>query len=120
MCRYICALSGLLLGLVLSVSAGAETSASADVSASAGIGASTTAGADVSSETWILQPGTELVGEVGTVIARQEDTLTDIARMHGLGYEEIIWANPGTDIWLPGEGTVVTLPTRFILPSARS
>ncbi|MFZ1624127.1 MAG: L,D-transpeptidase family protein [Gammaproteobacteria bacterium] len=122
MCRSIFILSGLLLGLVLSVSAGAETSASADVSSrsSATADASTGAGADVSSETWVLQPGNELVGEVGTVIARQEDTLTDIARMHGLGYEEIIWANPGTDIWLPGEGTVVTLPTRFILPSARS
>ena len=60
----------------------------------------------------------QLVGEITTVAASHDDTLTDIARVHGLGYEEIVWANPTVDIWLPGEGTQVTLPTRFVLPGA--
>lgn len=69
-------------------------------------------------ETYVLAPDTQLVGETTTVAATQEDTLTDIARVHGLGYEEIVWANPKVDIWLPGAGTPVTLPMRFVLPGA--
>ncbi|SEO53258.1 L,D-transpeptidase family protein [Aquisalimonas asiatica] len=58
----------------------------------------------------------DVVGEVKTVMARREDTLLSIARQHGVGYEEIRRANPGVDVWLPGEGTPVTIPTRFVLP----
>jgi L,D-transpeptidase ErfK/SrfK len=68
----------------------------------------------------VLQPGAQLLGDVGVIAAKQEDTLTDIGRVHGLGYEEIVWANPGVDIWLPGEGTLVTLPKRFVLPATRT
>lgn len=60
--------------------------------------------------------GNDVVGAVTTVTAREEDTLLDIARRHGLGYEDIVRANPEVDTWLPGEGTEVVLPTRFILP----
>ena len=67
-------------------------------------------------ETFVYAPDVQVVGAISTVTAHQEDTLTDIARSNGLGYEEIIWANRGVDIWLPGEGTPVTLPKRFILP----
>ena len=55
---------------------------------------------------------------VSTVTARYEDTLVDIARRHGLGYQDIVRANPDVNIWLPGEGTEVILPTRFVLPPA--
>ena len=61
--------------------------------------------------------GNDVVGAVGTVAARADDTLLDIARRHGLGYEDIIRANPDVDAWVPGEGTEVVLPTRFVLPS---
>lgn len=69
-------------------------------------------------ETFALTPDAQLVGETAAVTATHDETLTDIARLHGLGYEEIVWANPTVDIWLPGEGTQVTLPTRFVLPGA--
>lgn len=70
-------------------------------------------------ETLPLPPeGVDVVGQPRKVTARHEDTLLDIARRHGLGYEEIVQANPGVDAWLPGEGTVVNLPTRYILPNA--
>ena len=70
-------------------------------------------------DTFILPPpDVDLIGEVQVVDARQEDTLLDIARRYGLGYEEIIQANPGVDRWLPGAGTPVVLPTRYILPDA--
>ena len=60
--------------------------------------------------------GNDVIGAVTLVPARAEDTLLDIARRHGLGYEDIVRANPDVDTWLPGEGTEVVLPTRFVLP----
>ncbi len=59
-----------------------------------------------------------LIGTMSTVMARHEDTLPSIARAHEVGFEEIVAANPGVDVWLPGEGTRVELPTRHILPDA--
>ena len=58
----------------------------------------------------------DVIGALATVIARDDDTLLDIARRHGLGYEDIVRANPDVDTWLPGEGTEVMLPTRYVLP----
>ena len=60
--------------------------------------------------------GFDVVGAVSTITARHEDTLVDIARRHGLGYQDIVRANPDLNPWLPGEGAEVILPTRFILP----
>lgn len=61
-------------------------------------------------------PGNDVVGAVTTIQARAADTLIDIGRRHGVGYEEIVRANPDVDVWLPGEGTRIVLPTRYILP----
>lgn len=61
-------------------------------------------------------PGNDVVGALTVIKARTEDTLLDIARRHGLGYEDIVRANPDVDTWLPGEGTEVVLPTRYVLP----
>ena len=57
-----------------------------------------------------------VVGEVQVVHSRWEETLLDIARRHGVGFEEIVRANPGVNAWVPGEGTEVLVPTRFVLP----
>ncbi len=60
----------------------------------------------------------DLVGQLEYTQARQEDTLLDIAREFSLGQEEILLANPEVDRWMPGEGTKVLLPRRYILPDA--
>jgi len=60
--------------------------------------------------------GNDIVGRVQVAIAREGDTLPEIARRYNLGYEEIIAANPGVNPWRPGQGTPVVLPTAFILP----
>ena len=73
--------------------------------------------APVRAEVYELPPeGHDMIGAVSTVTARYEDTLVDIARRHGLGYEDIVRANPDVNIWVPGEGTEVVLPTQYILP----
>ncbi len=75
------------------------------------------AGAPLSAQTFALPaPDDDLIGEVRSVEAVHEDTLIDLAQRNNLGYEEIELANPGVDPWMPGVGTVVVLPTRFILP----
>lgn len=75
-------------------------------------------GTSALAETYVLPPpGVDVIGHEQTVHARYEDTLMDIAQAHGLGYDEIIMANPDVDRWIPGEGTPVRLPTRHILPN---
>lgn len=58
----------------------------------------------------------DVVGEIQIVEARDEDTLLDIGRRYGIGFEAMRMANPGVDIWIPGEGTEVVIPSRYILP----
>ncbi|MCC6954623.1 MAG: L,D-transpeptidase family protein [Deltaproteobacteria bacterium] len=59
-----------------------------------------------------------VIGEVRYVEAAAEDTLLDVARRNSLGHDEIVQANPTIDRWVPGAGTKVLLPTRFVLPDA--
>ncbi len=60
----------------------------------------------------------DVVGEMRRERTEAEDTLLDLARRNGLGYEEITNANPGVDAWLPGAGTEVIVPKRRLLPRA--
>ena len=67
--------------------------------------------------TYELIEGQDIVGSVSTVTASFDDTLVDLARRHGVGYEDIVRANPEVNVWLPGEGTEVVIPTRYVLPA---
>ncbi len=59
-----------------------------------------------------------VIGEPQIVLAGPDDTFSDLARTYGLGYDDLIAANPGIDPWLPGEGTPILLPTQYVLPDA--
>jgi L,D-transpeptidase ErfK/SrfK len=61
-------------------------------------------------------PGEDIVGQVQVIKAKYEDTFADLGTTYDLGYSEMVAANPGIDAWLPGAGTEIVLPTRFILP----
>lgn len=63
-------------------------------------------------------PDDDVIGTLRYTEATQADTLLDIARHYDFGYEEIRQANPTVDTWLPGDGTRVILPMRYILPNA--
>ncbi len=63
--------------------------------------------------------GSRVIGHNLIVYSHEEDTLLDIARRFGLGFGDITHANPDVDPWIPGEGTPVLIPHRFILPEAR-
>lgn len=60
--------------------------------------------------------GDDVVGHVQVIKASYEDTFADLGKKYDLGYLEMVAANPGVDAWLPGVGTEVVLPTRYILP----
>jgi len=64
------------------------------------------------------KPEDALIGEVQFITSKYEDTLMELGRKYGVGYEEIAAANPGVDPWLPGEGTRIVIPTQFVLPTA--
>lgn len=74
------------------------------------------AGVAAQADTFVIRSGSDLIGAVGTVRTTYEDTLSDIARRTGLGYEDMLRANPGIDPWLPGADTDIVLPTQFVLP----
>lgn len=59
----------------------------------------------------------DVVGEVKVIRAGHDDTFVKLAREYDVGYYELVDANPGVDPWIPGEGTRITIPTQFILPS---
>jgi len=75
------------------------------------------AGAASATEYWVA-PGDEVFGDVQVVTARYEDTFISLARTYNVGYEGLRRANPGVDPWLPGEGTKIVIPTKFVLPRA--
>ena len=63
---------------------------------------------------------TQVFGDNKSIKAVYEDTLVDIARTYNLGFNEIIRANPNVDKWLPGEGTIINIPAKHIIPKGFS
>lgn len=59
--------------------------------------------------------GSTVVG-TDSRISLSEDKLFDVARRYGIGYPEIVRANPGADIWKSGGTQEILLPVRRILP----
>ena len=59
----------------------------------------------------------DLVGRLEYRVARADDTLVDLAPALGVGYVELLAANPGVDPWLPKDGTRLVVPRARLLPS---
>ncbi len=57
-----------------------------------------------------------MIGSLQWYTTTYEDSLVDLARKYGLGYTEIVSANPGVDPWVPGKDKNILLPTAHILP----
>ncbi len=78
-----------------------------------GLAAVSTAAADV----YPLPPSdVDLIGAVHTDVVRKDETLLDVARRNGVGYNQIRRANPDLDLWIPEHGTDVVIPSRHVLP----
>lgn len=57
-----------------------------------------------------------VIGEPQLMFSSADNTFSDIAREYGLGYDELVAANPDIDPWLPGENTPIVVPTQYVLP----
>jgi L,D-transpeptidase ErfK/SrfK len=66
--------------------------------------------------TFSLPTNGDVVGQVQMTTARKGESLGDIGRRYDVGVYEMIEANPGLDPWVPTPGTIVVVPTQFILP----
>lgn len=58
-----------------------------------------------------------IIGKLDSTVVGREHTLLDIAREYGFGYQDLKLLNPEIDTWMPKDGEVVQLPSRFILPN---
>ncbi len=68
---------------------------------------------------FLLADNQDIVGNIASIQIQRNDTLPDIARHFGLGFNDISIANPQLDPWLPEPGSKVILPIRYILPNAK-
>ncbi len=73
---------------------------------------------DIEKHQFALAPEQTLIGKLATIETQENDTLSDIARHFGLGYNDITIANEGIPAWTPQAGSHVLLPLQFILPDA--
>lgn len=69
------------------------------------------------SPVWVLEG--DLAGQLQMMTTRYEDTFAEIGTQRSLGYLELVKANPEVDPWLPGDGTRITLPRKYVLPDSR-
>jgi L,D-transpeptidase YcfS len=61
--------------------------------------------------------GSRLVGRVQNHQVEQGETLANIAKKYDVGLLSLMAANKGVDPFLPNAGTILTIPSLFILPS---
>jgi len=59
----------------------------------------------------------DMAGAVTHYTVQDKDSLYSIARQFDVGIVEVMSANPGIDPWVPKPGTVLTVPTAYVLPT---
>jgi L,D-transpeptidase ErfK/SrfK len=75
--------------------------------------------ASVAGEIYHLQnPDDTVIGTPFYVQADSRQTLLDIARHYGLGFDEMRLANPDVDMWVPKHQVDVFVPAQYVLPDA--
>ncbi|HJV34027.1 L,D-transpeptidase family protein [Geomonas sp.] len=58
----------------------------------------------------------EVAGVASVATVGEDDSLIEMAREYDLGYDELVAANPGVDPIIPRPGTLVVIPSSWILP----
>jgi L,D-transpeptidase ErfK/SrfK len=57
-----------------------------------------------------------VIGSVKTHKIKGDESLIEVARRFGIGYNAIVEANPGVDPFIPESNKSITIPTSWILP----
>ena len=61
-----------------------------------------------------------VIGSLKTHKTKPGESLIELARRFGLGFNEITEANPLLDPFVPGDGVTITVPTAWVLPDLPS
>lgn len=69
-------------------------------------------------KTYLLPTQGDVIGQMQTAVVKPGDTLPQVARNYDMGYTELTEANPGIDPNKLTPGTVLLIPSQFILPNA--
>ena len=65
-----------------------------------------------------FSPQNTLIGAVRWHVIKNDESLIELAPEYDVGYNEIADANPGVNVWVPGNGRVVRIPSLKMLPDA--
>lgn len=68
---------------------------------------------------YIHKKNLDIIGTTWEYRVKENESLIEIARKFGLGYNEIVDANPMLDPFIPGTGSSVNIPTEWILPDVK-
>lgn len=72
---------------------------------------------NLAAETFLLpEPGNNVVGEIQTVFVEPGDNFYVLAQRYGVGFKELVKANPRLNPWRLKKWQKVRIPTAFILP----
>ena len=70
----------------------------------------------VAADAYTFSNDSTVIGSVKKYQTRGGESLIELARRFGLGYNEITEANPKLDPFVPGDGATIDIPTAWILP----
>ena len=82
----------------------------------AGLSALFAVAAAARADPYTITEGSDLIGETTTYTTADGDTLAKVAEAHRLRVADVIAANPGIDLWLPGVDVILVMPTIHLLP----
>lgn len=63
--------------------------------------------------------GNDIVGKVHSAVVHQGDDFSKIAQENDVGYYQLVEANPGINPNKPSVGTVLIIPSEYVLPQVR-
>lgn len=72
----------------------------------------------IESHAYSIAADQNMVGSLASVDSLELDTLSDLARHYGLGFNDIATANTQLDPWVLKQDQSVLLPLQFVLPEA--
>ena len=72
----------------------------------------------VSADTYFYQQGDSIVGTPIIHTIQNGDNFIQLAQRFGVGFEELVDANPKVDPWIPEAHEQIVIPTQYILPNA--
>lgn len=67
-----------------------------------------------------FQKGGDIIGAIQQYTIGKGESLVEVARRFDVGYYSIVNANLGIDPFVPKPGTIVTIPTEWIVPRVQS